>query len=219
MGMQPLGFRDVQASGRESGPAGLAEAKVLSVLDEVTADAKGRSPRPTVFLEIDGESKAGRQAASCLLALRPGDLVLCALTPRVTYVLHVLERAEAGPACLSAPDARALVLKQEHIAIEAEELSASAGRTRVRSADIRVVAKTVAAVSESVSLVAEWIKRVAGRETVSVADAVHTARGTYTVQAESILQEASAIMSARSELTVIDAKSDVRVNAERISMG
>ena len=48
---------------------------------------------------------------------------------------------------------------------------------------------------------------------------MRTVRNTDTLRAGHILHDASEVMSLRSDVAVIEARGDVRVNGERITMG
>ena len=166
-----------------------------------------------------GESRAARQATSCLLSPETGDIVLCSASRLGLHVLHVLERDSPESATLSAPGVRRLVLDQPAIDIRTEELDATATRARVRVEQVHLFSRMVSAVTGRLELVADRLRRIARHETTSTGDSVRTVRNTDTVRAGHILYEASEVMSLRSEVAVIEARGDVRVNGERISMG
>ena len=190
----------------DGGP-GLVLARVAAVLEKA------------VLVEIAGESHAARQAASCLLSPAPGDVVACCVSRLGIHVLHVLERETSGSATLSVPGAARLILDQDAIDIRAEELDATATRVRARVSELHLFSRLASAVAGRLELVAERIRRVAGHETTSTGDSVRTVRNTDTLRAGHILHDASEVMSLRSHVAVIEARGDVRVNGERISMG
>ena len=200
---QPLDDRTAAVDG---GP-GLVLARVAGVLEKA------------VLVEIAGESHAARQAASCLLSPEPGDVVACCVSRLGIHVLHVLEREAPESATLSVPGAARLILDQDAIDIRAEELDATATRARARVSELHLFSRLASAVAGRLELVAERIKRVAGHETTSTGDSVRTVRNTDTLRAGHILHDASEVMSLRSHVAVIEARGDVRVNGERISMG
>ena len=172
-----------------------------------------------ILVDMAGQSHAARQAASCLLSLETGDTVLCSLSRLGVHVLHVLERDATDSATLSAPGVQRLVLDQAAIDIRTRDLNATATRARARIDRLHLFSRLVSVVVGGLDLVADRLKRVAGHETTSVTDSVRTVRNTDTLRAGHILHEASEVMSMRSHITVIEARGDVRVNGERISMG
>ena len=173
----------------------------------------------SIVVEIAGESRAARQAASCLLSPRIGDTVLCSESRLGIHVLHVLERVDPGSATVSAPGAHRLILDQPAIDIRAEELDAAATRARLRVNQLHLFSRLVSVVAERLSLVADRLRRVAMHETSSTGDSVRTVRNTDTLRAGHILHDASEVMSLHSKVAIIEARGDMRVNGERISMG
>ena len=172
-----------------------------------------------VLVEIGGRSHAARQAASCLLGPEAGDVVMCSASRLGIHVLHILERSAPERATVSAPGAKRLVLEQPAIDIRTDELDASAARAHVTVEQLHLFSRLVAVVTGGFDLVADRVKRIARLETTSTTDSVRTVRNTDTLRAGHILHEASEVMSLRSEVTVVEARGDVRVNGERITVG
>ena len=185
----------------------LVLARVVSVLQDA------------ILVDMADQSHAARQAASCLLSPEAGDTVLCSRSQLGVHVLHVLERDAADSATLSAPGAQRLVLDQAAIDIRTQDLNATATRARAQVDRFHLFSRLVSVVVGGLDLVADRLKRVAGHEITSVTDSVRTVQNTDTLRAGHILHEASEVMSMRSHVTVIEARGDVRVNGERISMG
>lgn len=177
------------------------------------------APEAAVLVEVEGEVRAARQAASCLLSPETGDIVLCSASRLGLHVLHVLERDETECATVSAPGVRRLVLEQPAIDIRAGDLDATATRARARVEQVHLFSRMVSAVTGRLELVADRLRRIAKQEVTSTTDSVRTVRNTDTVRAGHIMHEASEVMSLRSHVAVVEARGDVRVNGERISMG
>lgn len=172
-----------------------------------------------VLVEIAGRSHAARQAASCLLGPEAGDVVMCSASRLGIHVLHVLERSAPERATVSVPGAKRLVLEQPAIDVRTDELDANAARAHVNVERLHLFSRLVAVVAGGFDLVADRVKRIARLETTSTTDSVRTVRNTDTLRAGHILHDASEVMSLRSEITVVEARGDVRVNGERITMG
>ena len=134
-------------------------------------------------------------------------------------MLHVLERSAPERATVSAPGAKRLVLEQPAIDVRTDDLDASAARARVQVEQLHLFSRLVAVVAGGFDLVAARVKRIARLETTSTEDSVRTVRNTDTLRAGHILHDASEVMSLRSHVAVIEARGDVRVNGERITMG
>ena len=173
----------------------------------------------TVLVEIAGESRAAVQAASCLLSPQVGDVAMCCASRLGIHVLHVLERSEYERATVSAPGAKRLVLEQAAVDLRTEDFDASAVRARVKVEHLHLFSRLVAAVTGGFDLVADRIKRISRLETTSTGDSVRTVRNSDTLRAGHIMHDASEVMSLRSDVAIIEARGDVRVNGERISVG
>ena len=172
-----------------------------------------------VLVEIAGRSHAARQAASCLLSPQIGDVVMCSASRLGIHVLHVLERSAPECATVCAPGAKRLVLEQPAIDVRTEELDATAARARVKVERMHLFSRLVAVAAGGLDLVADRVKRIARLETTSAEDSVRTVRNTDTLRAGHILHDASEVMSLRSGIALVEARGDVRVNGERITMG
>ena len=172
-----------------------------------------------ILVEMNGGTHAARQAASCLLTPAPGDIVVCATSRLGVHVVHVLERDTTDSATLCAPGVRRLVLEQPAIDIRTQQLDATVVRARARVEQVHLFTRVASAVAGRLEVVADRLRRIAGHETTSTGDSVRTVRNTDTVRAGHILHEASEVMSLRSHVAVVEARGDVRVNGERISMG
>ena len=176
-------------------------------------------PEQAILLEIGGAVRTARQAASCLLSPEPDDIVVCSRSRLGIHVLHVLERDDAHSATLSVPGVHRLVLEQPAIDIRTVDLDATATRARARVNEIHLFSRLVTAVAGRLEVVADQLKRIAGRELTSTGQSVRTVHGTDTLRAGHIMHAASEVMSLRSHVTIIEARGDVRVNGERITMG
>ena len=194
------------AAAGENAPS-LVLARVSGVLEKA------------VLVEIAGRSHAARQAASCLLSPQVDDVVMCSASRLGIHVLHVLERSAPERATVSAPGAKRLVLEQPAIDVRTDDLDATAARARLKVEQLHLFSRLVAVVAGGFDLVADRVKRIARLETTSTGDSVRTVRNTDTLRAGHILHDASEVMSLRSDVAVIEARGDVRVNGERITVG
>lgn len=193
----PVIAADAQASPRRAA-VGLAQ----SVVAVVFADG--------ACLLDDG--RRARRAYSCLVEPCAGDRVLIASdgadrgdahVPQVLHVLHVLERRTHGDtAHLSAPGACELALRQNRVSVHAVESVAlgSAGD----------VSLTAAAGTLS----------LAGRNLFATAtDSIVEQAAHYVGRLGQFLLEARGLLRLHGEHALITAEHDVKVDAERISMG
>ena len=199
-------YPGVAAASDETAPS-MVLARVSGVLEKA------------VLVEIAGRSHAARQAASCLLSPEVGDVAMCSTSRLGIHVLHVLERSTPECATVSVPGAKRLVLEQSAIDVRTDDLDASAARARVQVEQLHLFSRVVSVMAGGFDLVADRIKRIARLETTSTGDSVRTVRNTDTLRAGHILHDASEVMSLRSQVAVIEARGDVRINGERITVG
>jgi hypothetical protein len=209
---------------RHPAEAGLDGALINGALWVAAAEA---GPGCLLARAASGAAVTLRRAASCLLEPAPGDVVLLHGGGPVAFVLAILTRAEGQDAVLAAPAGARLVLRAPEVAIEAgARLSATApeaalalGRVtlRARSAALVADAATLAAgllrsTARQIEQQAERLLAVAGSRTVRV-------RGADLLQAGSSLATVETVAATRSGTTLLTARHDVRVDAERVAIG
>ena len=187
----------------------LLVGQVISVVDD------------TFRLKINGgASMAAHKAVSCVLQPCVGDTVMCSSSSAGLHVLHILKReSNRHPAVISVPGAPSLSLEQTVVEVRAENLTADVRRIRARSDELHLVTRLTNLVTGGMELVADRLKRICRMEMSSAEDSVRTVENTDTLRTGRMLREASEIISHRSEIAVIEARGDVRVNGERITMG
>jgi len=143
-----------------------------------------------------------QRAASCLLQPQVGDRVMVLSLNEEAHIVHILARNKDGEALLSVSKASSLTLRQEEILIESRR------RLRLRSlGDTEVTAATgtlslqgrnlfINAVDSLVQQASHWICRMG-----------HA------------LIEASELLRMHSRQALVTAERDIKIDAERISMG
>lgn len=170
-------------------PLSLVEAKIVVALERHS------------YLLNDG--RVARQALSCLVRPEVGDHVLAASChDDILYILHVLERAGLQQVQLSAPGAQALCIEQQSVTLSAgEDIALRALR------DVEVSAAT-----GTLSL--------NGRNLFATAqDSLVQNVGNFIGKAGHYLLEVSQLLRLHSQHGQITAEQDIKVDAERISMG
>lgn len=173
----------------------------------------------TIVLSLAGRQAAARRAASCLLEPAPGDAVLAADVGGRIYVLAVLDRPGGGEAVLSVAGAIAATLAQDSLALRCGELTVDVGKATLRSRAAQVASRTLSAVAERLDVVARTLRRTADHEFSHAKAATRTVEGPEAVTAGELLLEARTALAQRGGIVLIDAREDVRVNGERITMG
>jgi hypothetical protein len=153
------------------------------------------------YLLDDG--RIARQAASCLVAPELGDRVLvAACRQNDNYIVHLLARQCAESAFVGVPGAQQLTLRQPRIALCASE------RLALHSA--RDVELTAAAGTLSLS---------ARNLFATVAESLVQNARQYVGNVEHYLLQARQILRLHGKQASITAEHDVKVDAERISLG
>lgn len=170
-------------------PVALAEARIAIVFDDGSC-------------LLDNGTRA-RRAFSCLIEPQPGDRVLASTgSDGGCHVLHIVERSEGARANLSVPGASALALRQAHIGVHAVECLdlGSAGTA------------SLSAVGGTLSLNGRNLFVTVG-ETL-VAQARH-----YVGKFGQYLLDVRELLRLHGNDALLTAARDVKVDAERISMG
>jgi len=157
------------------------------------------------------ETVAARRAVSCLVTPVPGDRVLAATAGEQCYVLAVLERADSA-----AP-----------LAIETEgDLVLSARRISIKAGVFDLVAEAANLVGHAFNSLFRTSKRVAGTDetiaqstTVSAHERVSVIAGSDVHKAGVFSQNIESALAQSAHTAVVTAKTDIRLNAERINVG
>lgn len=172
-------------------------------------------------MEIDAGRRrvTARRAVTCLVEPVVDDLVLVAETDAGVFVLAILDRPADGEAVLSVPGAAAATLAQDRLALRCEELTVDAGKASLRSRAAHLAGRTLSAVAERLDVVARTLRRTADHEFSHAKAATRTVEGPEAVTAGEMMLEARTAMAQRAGIVLIDAREDVRMNGERITMG
>ncbi|MHA7776836.1 DUF3540 domain-containing protein [Roseibium sp. M-1] len=159
----------------------------------------------------EGDRVAARRAVSCLVAPLPGDRVLTAEADGATYVLAVLERsAEASPLTIETPG----------------ELVLSAARVSIRTGVFDLVAEAANLVGHAFNSLFRTSKRISATDeliaqssSVSAHQRVSVISGSDVHKAGVFSQTIETAMAQSAHTAVLTAKTDIRLNAERINVG
>lgn len=188
----------------------------------VTATVVLTLPKEDLALKTeDGEDLFARQASSCLLAPAVGDRVLVYHEAGEAFVLSVLLRGDAARIPeLSVPDAASLRLTAS------DDLELSAKDVRLKAVRLGVVAETIAQSAGTVTLHAKRVveaivDKFSSVRSVSLKAETRSARieKTETVTAGTLVHKTDGVSVQNSEISLINAKQDVRLDGERVSIG
>jgi hypothetical protein len=162
-----------------------------------------------------------RQAASCLLAPAVGDRVLVHVCDGAAYVLAVLERASTElTAELSVPGAADVALR-------------SAGSLALESPKVGLVAREFGVLADVLSqaggtlsasfrrIVETAIDKAVGARTITTRAQARTAVVTEvdTLSAGTLVQNVDKVAAHNSEISLLTARQDVRLDAKRVTVG
>jgi len=158
----------------------------------------------------DGREIELQRAVSCLVEPVPGDRVLTVEVGEQTYVLAVLERPSEAPLKIDTPG----------------ELVVSAKRVSIRTGVFDLVAEAANLVGHAFNSLFRTSKRISGTDTViaqstslSAKERVSIISGADVQQAGVLSQSVEGPVAQTSHTAVVTAKTDIRLNAERINVG
>jgi hypothetical protein len=167
-----------------------------------------------------GDEVLARLASSCLLAPAIGDRVLVCIDDVDAYILAVLERNDANVATLAVPGARSVrITAKGSIEFRAKVM-------RLTSQNIGVVAQKITQSTEVMTTAAKlvvetMIDRIVSARTITTKAETRTS-DIKNVEAQSVgtlVQNVDSVATQNSEISMITAKRDVRLDAERVSVG
>lgn len=185
------------------------------MMHTVKQSSKAPAPAEPVWAEanialelIEGQyllddGRIAHQATSCLIAPAAGDRVLVACCKEgENYIVHLLTRSRPGSACLTVPGAEQLTVRQARIELNASEQLALRS---LRDIDITAATGVLALNARNLfTTVAESL----------VENARH-----YVGNVGQYLLEVKRLLRLHGQQTSVTAEQDVKVDAERISMG
>ena len=180
-----------------------------------------------ILLQTPAGVEMGRRAVSCLVNPEPGDLVLVSRSCRELYVLSVLERQGSelsevtlgfsGPVKVNSPAQITIRSQSAHwvnreTSVSTEKLSVAATSVNALSEDVTLHSSAIRMISRSLDVISDRISRNA-RTLISMV------RGHEVRQANQLTEQVTNTHMQQSKQTVVDARKDLRMNAERIHMG
>ncbi|MCJ8518576.1 hypothetical protein ABID21_001453 [Pseudorhizobium tarimense] len=173
------------------------------------------------IVETDaGDSLVVRQAASCLLAPAIGDRVLLHVEGSDGFILAVLERQAPCAAEVSVPGAADMVLRAPgRIDIDAGALGLKARRLDILAGAVLQAGESLTShfrrISETV------VDKIVGARTVTTTAQSRTTavKEVDVLEAGTLVQTIASVATQNSEIALITAKRDVRLDGERVSVG
>jgi len=146
--------------------------------------------------------RLARRAPSCLLQPQAGDQVMALGLGDDTHIVHVLQRSRDGTAQLSVSRASSVALRQDEILLDCRR------RLRLRSlGDAEVTAATGTLSLQGRNIFAHGVDSLVQQSSHWIARMGHA------------LLEASELLRLHSRQALVTAERDMKIDAERISMG
>lgn len=168
----------------------------------------------------NGQRLHARQAASCLLAPAINDRVLICEGDGEAHILAVLERNPQHVAELAVPGARQTKITS------AETLHISVPRLRITASEINLVSRTLNQVGEVLvnsfrRILENVVDKSVGARTITTRAEARTAvvRDVDTVKAGTLVQTIDKVATQQSEISLMTAKEDVRLDGKRVTVG
>ncbi|MTI42562.1 uncharacterized protein DUF3540 [Roseibium hamelinense] len=167
-----------------------------------------------------GESIHADQAAGCLLAPAIGDMVLVARGDDGAFILSVLTRDANTPADLRVPEANRVHLRAN------SELEVSAPTVKFTARNLNLISETLTQTGRqlvrnfSKSLETVVDKIVSARTITTTTDTRSTAvKEVDSLQAGILVENIDSVATQNSEISLVTASEDVRLDAKRVSVG
>jgi hypothetical protein len=174
-----------------------------------------------------GAALSIRQAATCLVTPEPADIVLLQGAPPVAFVVAILLRASGVPLAITAPGDEGLVLRAGQITIDAgTRLNLTApqailtlDQVTLRSRAAILVTQTAAMATGLLRAVAQRVEMTAEILVSALGSRNAVVRETDVLRAGSTLSQVEGVAASQTGSFVVTARKDVRMDAERISLG
>jgi len=180
------------------------------------------------ILDTDHGPVRASRAAGCLLAPRPGDLVLACLDPDgTTFVLSVLRRAEgapgeiayAGALTVRAADDLSLCAAGDVALAASNQLTVAASQGEITFTGVRLVAKTATVTLGALTLLAGAVEHIVSRLTQRLTNAVRLVAEHDESQAGSARHLVEDTLTIHAKNAVHVAEEVVKIDAGQVHLG
>lgn len=189
----------------------------------------------SILVEMDGAVVNAAQAVSCLVKPQTDDKVLLSRCGEDCHVIAVLERQADTSVSLEFPGDVRLQLPKGRLDIASssginlastETLRLVAARTQVMSrslaldaGEIRSHSQTLQAQTGRARLIADSIDTIGKRISQHADSLVRRIEGIESLHVGALVQHIRKAWTSHSQTSVLTARQDVRIDAERIHMG
>lgn len=212
--------KDIQAAAFDTAmrtaPAG---SSLDSSLDTGTVKALVTDQEAMVTL-ADGEQIHAVQATSCLLAPVIGDTVLVFRGPDQAFMLSVLAREASVTAEISVAGAEDVALKTRgRLSLAAPDVQVSAHRMTILTESLMQTGKKL--VTNFNRSLETYVDRMLNARTITTTAQSRSSaiKETETLKAGILVQNIDSVATQNSEVSIITAEEDVRLDGKRVSVG
>jgi len=176
--------------------------------------------REAMVTLANGDQIHAFQATSCLLAPVIGDTVLIFHGPEQAYMLSVLDRQADVTAELGVSGTKDVTLKaQGHLALSAPDVQVSARRMTVLADTLMQTGKKL--VSNFSRTLETYVDKMVNARTITTTAQSRSSaiKETETLKAGILVQNIDSVATQNSEISMITAEEDVRLDGKRVSVG
>jgi hypothetical protein len=168
----------------------------------------------------DGEQIHAVQATSCLLAPVIGDSVLVFRGPEQAFMLSVLTRTRDVTAEIGVTGAKDVALKTDgRLALSAPDVQVSARRMTILTDSLMQTGRKL--VSNFNRSLETYVDKMLNARTITTTAQSRSSaiKETETLKAGILVQNIDSVATQNSEISMITAEEDVRLDGKRVSVG
>ncbi len=185
------------------------------------------SSAPGIVVATEEGPATATRAASCLVAPEPGDTVLLCTAGPDTFVLSVLVRAQPSALTISPSDCGELVVGADVVRLAAgRELQAAAPSVAVHTRTVRIVADVATLLGRLMTVAGrrlrttvEALESAAATQSSKIGTRVSIVDGADILEAADVSQRVSGTLTSHAGVAVLTAATDIRLDAQRVSVG
>lgn len=186
------------------------------------------------FIECETEMLQARRAASCLMEVAPGDVVLAVAHGRQAWVIEVLERGGQGRPVLRCEEGLELAAGEQGLRVSGKRLEFAASEeiattspswtlstqaAQIHAARLSVVSRAVSGALGRLRLAAAVVESAVGRLTQRAKTAFRAVEGLDRVQAGKMRVEVRDDWTLRATDMQVKAEEKVRLDGKKIDLG
>jgi hypothetical protein len=185
------------------------------------------SSAPGIVVATEEGPATATRAASCLVAPEPGDSVLLCTAGADTFVLAVLVRAQPSALTIAPSDCGELVVGADVVRLAAgRELQAAAPSIAVHTRTVSIVADVATLLGRLMTVAGQRLRTTVGTQEIAavtqsskVGTRVSIVDGADILEAADVSQRVTGTLTSHAGVAVMTAATDIRLDAQRVSVG